>query len=73
MNVSSFFQGSVLRFSVTGEGVAIDPETGELSVAAAALAGGLTVTVTALDAAGAGQPFTLTIAAAPAATSPRRC
>ena len=50
MNVSSFFQGSVLKFSVTGEGVAIDPETGELSVAATALADGLTVTVTALDA-----------------------
>ena len=67
MNVSSFFQGSVLRFSVSGEGVGVDPETGELSLPAAALAEGLTVTVTAADAAGAEQSFKLTLAAQPAA------
>ena len=69
MNVSSFFQGSLLKFSLAGEGVSIDPGTGELVVAAEALARGITVDVTAEDASGtAGPSFRLTIAAEPAAT-----
>ncbi len=47
MNVSSFFQGSALKFSVAGEGVSIDPATGELALTAEALGAGFTVTVTA--------------------------
>ena len=48
MNVSSFFQGSALKFSVAGEGVSIDPTTGGLGLSAEALRTGITVTVTAL-------------------------
>ena len=73
LQLSSIFQGSVLRFSVSGEGVGVDPETGELSLPAAALADGLTVIVTAADAAGAEQSFKLTLAvepSAPAAAAP---
>ena len=69
MNVSSFFQGSLLKFSLAGEGVTIDPKTGELIVATEALAKGITVDVVAEDAAGAAGPsFRLTIAAQPSAT-----
>ncbi len=68
MKVSSFFQGSALRFSVTGTGVSHDPATGDLTIDTEALAAGITVTVAALDAAGApGQSFQLTLAAAPSA------
>ena len=42
---------SRLSFEVTGEGVAIDPATGLLSIPVDGL-GGVTVTVTATDAAG---------------------
>jgi hypothetical protein len=70
LQVSSLFQGSLLRFSVSGEGVGVDPETGELSLPAAALAEGLTVLVTATDAAGAEQSFRLRLAAEPAASAP---
>ena len=69
MNVSSFFQGSLLKFSLAGEGVTIDPKTGELIVATEALAKGITVDVVTEDAAGAaGASFRLTIAAQPSAT-----
>ena len=54
---------------MSGEGVGVDPETGELSLPAAALAEGLTVTVTAADAEGAEQSFRLTLAAQPAASA----
>lgn len=65
MKVSSFFQGSALRFSVTGDGVSFDSATGDLTVDTEALAAGITVTITALDAeGGAGQSFQLTVAAA---------
>ncbi len=68
MKVSSFFQGSALRFSVTGTGVSHDPATGDLTIDTEALAAGITVTVAALDAAGApGQSFQLTLAASPSA------
>lgn len=66
MKVSSFFQGSALRFSVTGDGVSFDPATGDLILDTEALAAGITVTITALDAGGgAGESFQLTVAAAP--------
>lgn len=64
MRISSFFQGAALRFGVAGEGVRFDPATGELTIDTEALAAGITVTVTALDAAGqAGESFRLTLAA----------
>ena len=72
MNVSSFFQGSALRFAVTGDGVTIDPETGEIGIAAEALRAGFTVTVTAQPSDGAPeQSFKLRIATAP--EDSRRC
>ena len=47
------FTASRLSFEVAGEGVAIDPATGRLSIPADRLVTGVTVTVTATDAAGA--------------------
>lgn len=68
MNVAAFFQGSALTFSITGEGVSIDPATGELSIATETLREGVTVLVTARNAEGAAeQSFTLTVAAEPTA------
>jgi hypothetical protein len=49
---SSISAGSVLRFSVTGDGVSINPETGELSLLTDSLLDGLVVTVTLGDASG---------------------
>jgi len=69
LNVASYFKGSALTFSVTGEGVSIDPETGELSISTETLREGVTVIVTARNAEGdAEQSFTLTVAAEPGAS-----
>jgi hypothetical protein len=63
LNVSSNFEGGALRFSVTGEGVSIDPETGILSIATDALRDGISVTVTAVNSGGAvTQTFRLDVA-----------
>ncbi len=63
LNVSSNFEGGALRFSVTGEGVSIDPETGILSIATDALRDGISVTVTAVNSGGAvAQSFRLDVA-----------
>ena len=63
-DASSDFTGTALSFSVTGEGVAIDPATGALSIATDKLAAGVTVTVTAANAGGtAVSRFRLTVAA----------
>ena len=71
MNVSSFFQGAALKFRLDGEGVILDPETGELGVTAKALSAGLTVLVTARSADGTTeQSFRLKLAAAPSESAP---
>ena len=71
MNVSSFFQGAALKFRLDGEGVTLDPETGELGVTAEALSAGLTVLVTARAADGATeQSFRLKLAAEPSESAP---
>jgi len=63
LDVSSNFGGGALRFSVTGEGVSIDPETGILSIATDALRSGVSVTVTAVNSGGAvAQTFRLDVA-----------
>jgi hypothetical protein len=49
---SSISAGSVLRFSVTGDGVSINPETGELSLLTDSLFECLAVTVTLADESG---------------------
>ncbi len=71
MNVSSFFQGSALRFSVAGEGVSFDSATGELGLSPETLRAGFTITVTAQPVnGGEAQSFKLNIAAAPEASAP---
>lgn len=63
LNVSSHFEGGALRFSVTGDGVSIDPETGILSIATDTLRDGVSVTVTAVNSGGAvAQTFRLDVA-----------
>ena len=63
LNVSSNFDGGALRFSVTGEGVTIDPETGILSITTDALRDGVSVTVTAVNSGGeVAQTFRLDVA-----------
>ena len=52
MYVSSNFSGGALSFSVTGDGVTIDPETGILSITTDALRDGVSVTVTATNSGG---------------------
>lgn len=65
MNASSDFSGAALRFAVAGDGVSIDPATGMLSIATDRLLAGVTVTVTATNAAGTAESrFRLTVAAA---------
>ena len=49
---SSISGGPVLRFSVTGDGVSINPETGELSLLTDSLLEGFAVTVTLADESG---------------------
>ena len=71
MNVSSFFQGAALKFRLDGEGVILNPETGELGVTAKALSAGLTVLVTARSADGTTeQSFRLKLAAEPSESAP---
>jgi hypothetical protein len=63
-DASSDFAGTALSFRVTGEGVAIDPATGALSIATDKLVTGTTVTVVAANAGGtAVSRFRLTVAA----------
>lgn len=52
VDVSSGFSGAALTFRVEGEGVAIDPATGALSIATDRLVDGITVTVTASNSGG---------------------
>jgi hypothetical protein len=49
---SSISAGTVLRFSVTGDGIFINPETGELSLLTGSLLEGFSVTVTLADESG---------------------
>jgi len=71
MDVSPFFSGSSLSFTVTGPGVAVDPATGLVTVSAAALLSGVSVLVTAANSGGAAETrFRLTVGAAPAAVPP---
>ena len=63
MDGSQDFTASRLNFEIAGEGVAVDPATGCLSLPADRLAG-ITVTVTATDAAGrATSRYRLSVAA----------
>ena len=63
MDVSSNFDGGALSFSVTGDGVSIDPETGALTLSTATLRDGVTVTVTATNSGGEiTQSFRLDVA-----------
>ena len=65
MDTSQDFTGGALSFAVEGEGVAIDPATGILSLATDRLLAGITVTVTAANAGGSAvSRFRLTVAAA---------
>ena len=52
MDASSNFSGAALSFNVTGEGVAIDPATGTLSIATDKLLAGATITVTVTNSGG---------------------
>jgi hypothetical protein len=64
LDASSDFTGAGLSFRVAGEGVAIDPATGALSIATDRLAAGVTVTVTATNPGGtAVSRFRLTVVA----------
>ncbi len=66
VNAFSGFTGAALNFSVTGDGVSIDPETGILSILTGALLSGVEVTVTATNSGGtATGSFRLTVAAIP--------
>ena len=75
MDGSPDFSGSRLSFDIAGEGVAIDPATGLLTIVPERLLAGVTVTVTATsgDAAGAGRVtrFRLTLSAAEVAPALR--
>ena len=77
MDGSQDFTASRLNFEIGGDGVAVDPATGCLSLPADRLAG-ITVTVTATDAAGrATSRYRLSVAAvaievAPTPSPPRR-
>jgi hypothetical protein len=67
LDASQEFTGAKLRFAVAGEGVSIDPATGLLSIDTDRLAG-VTVTVTATNAAGSAvSRFRLTVASAESA------
>lgn len=64
VDVSSFFSGNSLRFSITGDGVAVDPTTGIVTIDAEALLSGVSVQVTASNSGGAAESsFRLTVAA----------
>jgi hypothetical protein len=72
MTLSTAFTGLALSFGVTGNGVSIDPATGEIRIPTDALQDGLEVAVTASNSGGdAVGSFRLTVRAAePAATPP---
>jgi hypothetical protein len=71
LDASSIFTGSSLTFDVTGEGVAVDPATGRITVATDSLRDGLVVTVTASNSGGtAVSRFTLSITAESVAIEP---
>jgi hypothetical protein len=71
LDASSIFTGSSLTFDVTGEGVAVDPATGRITVATDSLRDGLVVTVTASNSGGtAVSRFTLSITAEAEAAEP---
>ena len=71
MDGSQDFAAARLSFEVAGDGVTIDPATGRLSLATDQLQTGVTVLVTATDAAGAETGrFRLTLAALAVETAP---
>jgi hypothetical protein len=71
VDISPFFSGSSLEFSVSGDGVAVDSATGLLTVDVAALLSGVTVLVTATNSGGAAASrFRLTVTSAPVAIPP---
>jgi hypothetical protein len=64
LDASSVFSGAGLSFRVTGEGVAIDPATGALSIATDKFITGTTITVTAANPGGSAvSRFRLSVAA----------
>ncbi len=66
VNAFPTFSGSGLSFSVTGDGVTIDPQTGMLSITTEALRSGFDVTVTAANSGGeAQQAFRVNISSQP--------
>jgi hypothetical protein len=71
VNAFPDFTGDGLRFRVIGEGVSIDPATGEISVSTEALRDGIEFIVTAGNSGGeASSRFRLTVAAATMASAP---
>lgn len=66
LNAFPDFTGQSLTFSVTGDGVTIDPTTGLLTIRTDALLSGVSVVVTASNSGGAAtSAFRLTVGAAP--------
>lgn len=64
LNAFPDFTGAALSFSITGDGVSIDPATGLVTIRTDRLAAGLTVTVNARNSGGtASSSFKVTIAA----------
>ena len=64
LNAFPEFTGDALTFSVTGEGVSVDPETGLVRILTDALREGLVVTVTASNSGGtASSSFQVTVTA----------
>ncbi len=71
VDISPFFTGSALRFSVTGSGVAVDPATGVVTLDVAALAAGGVVTVAAANSGGRVElDLALRLATPPVAVAP---
>ena len=71
VNAFPDFTGDGLTFRVIGEGVSIDPATGEISISTEALRDGIEIVVTAGNSGGeASSRFRLTVAAEPAASPP---
>jgi hypothetical protein len=71
VDASSVFTGASLTFRVEGEGVSINPETGELSIATDRLQDGIAVRVTAANSGGTAQSvFRLTVRAMPVDGAP---
>jgi hypothetical protein len=64
LNAISGFTGAALRFGVSGDGVSIDPVTGQLSIPTEALRDGIEVLVTATNSGGlATNTFRVTVSA----------